>query len=264
MPAKKIIEYCGGAKGDFLTNWISGSVQFDQMGRSNPATIFFKQITAESTGKINSDFIQQESAGQRIIDLFNSTANKNLPVIPGHGTLFLPANAKDFINLNYQVYKINCDRSVWPTVDIERIFKQECRPSVHRPGFYTSFRVDKTDDRYYQIKYWMDIWLLNNGIELSDGARADRLGMLLDQVEKNIAFAPSVQYFSSPDKYGIENTVQLQYRDLYLDFKLDDRLFPADTDVSAYQHAVGQTWLPDQPHMFGRVWNLPKFGYRQF
>ena len=146
------------------------------------------------------------------------------------------------------------------TVEIERIIKQECRPCKYS----TSFRIDNTDSRYYKIQYWMDIWLLNNNIELSNQTRADRLAMLLDQVDKNITFAPSMQYFSSPDQYGIENTVQLQYRDLYLDFKLDDRLFPVDADVSAYQHAVGQTWLPDQPHMFGRVWNLPKFGYRQF
>jgi hypothetical protein len=260
MPTKKIIEYCPGAKGDFLTNWMAGKIELDELGRSNPTAHFFKQITAESYGKIKSDFVQQESAGQTIIDLFNSDANKHLPVVPGHATTFLPDDVKNFINLNYQVYKINCDQSVMQTVEIERIIKQECRPC----RYSTSFRIDNTDSRYYKIQYWMDIWLLNNNIELSNQTRADRVDVLLNQVEKNIAFSPSLQYFLSPENYSIENTIHLQYCDLYLDFNLDNRLFLADTDILAYQQAVDKTWLPNDFRMFGGVWDLSKFGYRQF
>ena len=242
-----IIEYNGGSKGDFLTNFLCKTNNIVYNGLSQDTgndTYFLKTIGLRDSPSTDED---------ALIAQFYKHSNRT--ALPCHRTDIFPDKLKKVIQQHRQTYKIVYSDKFLKTVQLEGFFKQCTRVSVFE--HVRSWIAPSLHQRLQHMEYWIDVELANLECDLTNENRIARLEQLLSGYPSN------TEYYRNPLVVGIPGTIILNYQDLYIDFNLDNRLF-AGYDKKLFRQLVAKTWLPETIPAFGKTWVPKDYGYLNF
>lgn len=239
-----IIEYDGGTKGDFLTNFLCGTNYIGHNGLSNNDNNFLKTIGLRDSSQTSED---------AIVQLFYKSADSI--ALPCHRTDIFTDKLKEFIQQHCQTYKIVYSDKFLKTVHIEELVKQCTRPTVFED--ISSWISTSLHQQLQHMEYWIDVELANLKHDLTNQNRIARLEKRL----KGNTFR--AEYYRNPLVVGIPGTIILNYQDLYIDFNLDNALF-AGHDKTLFRQLTAKTWLPETVTAFGKTWVPRDYGYLDF
>jgi hypothetical protein len=138
------------------------------------------------------------------------------------------------------------------TIRIEQLFKQYTRPTVFE--WVKDFVNESLHQKLENMEYWIDVELVKFGQDITNQNRIDMLHLLL-----TFHLVGDI-YYTDPGKVGISGTTIVDYKDLYINFNLNDKLF-AGYDKELFQHQVSHTWLPPTISVFNTVWKPKDYGY---
>jgi hypothetical protein len=243
-----LIEYAGGTKGDFLTNFLCGTDNIGHNGISQDTDgdhSILKTIGLRDSSLIDEDAI--------INKLFYKLANRT--ALSCHRTDIFPNKLKEFIQQHRQTYKIVYNDKFKKTVHLEGLFKQWTRDTEFR--HVKNWVSTSLHQQLQHMEYWIDVELANLKHDLTDKNRIALLEESLNQDPDN------TDYYRNPLAVGIPGTIILNYQDLYIDFNLDNDLF-AGYDKTLFRQLVANTWLPETVTAFNKEWKPRDYGYLDF
>jgi hypothetical protein len=243
-----IIEYAGGTKGDFLSNFLCGTNNISHNGASQPTDNF--QHILKTIGLRDSSPIDEDAM---IDKLFGQLANKT--ALSCHRTDIFPDKIKKFIQQHRQTYKILYGDKFKKTVQLEGLFKQWTRATEFE--HVKSWISTSLHQHLQHMEYWIGVELANLKHDLTDKNRVALLEESLYQDPDNS------EYYCNPLAVGLPGTIILNYQDLYIDFNLDNALFEG-YDKTLFRQLVAKTWLPETVMAFGKTWKPRDYGYLDF
>lgn len=230
-----IIEYSGGTKGDFLTQYLTDQkINLKKFNKTDLVEISqrLKSFLYESQNKNDLDT-------DTLIKLLEEL--KKFKFINVHSLEILERfNVFHLLfEHGYSVKKICYNKKYYKTISIESFVKNI---NEDKNGFETI----------------LDHLIVNNNLEINDDNRSQYFENFLNHVKQGKDIVFHHEFNKLKNHREIWN-----YEDLYINFNLEDLVFQT-LNIEDYKAAVAKTWIPNKIDLFGRTWDLTQYGYLQF
>jgi hypothetical protein len=227
-----VIEYLGGTKGDFLTRFLNNE-KFIQNSLTNKSKVFPIHLTPY-------EYIAKNQAVP--LDIFCKILEegKKYRFINAHELFFLNKKIyfEELRKRNYSIKKIIFSKKYYKTIYIESFIKNI--------EFTLQNFIDNTCQEKDISKY-------------SDTMKAEIFDTALKS-EKNFDIFNVFNHHKS----GNLNKNFIDYEEIFVKFNCSDSDIAELICTNEYQQLVEKTWCKNKIEIFGEVWNLSNYGYRDF
>lgn len=221
-----ILEYIGGCKGDLLTRCLNNL--------DVPMNKFLKTAKLEVNLKKYNGYYEQPSIYEFCKILEES---KKFKFINAHESPYF--DKKEYSNKlkekNIGIKKILFSEKYYKTIYIEGVFKNT--------GYFLSL-VDNS--------------LNKQGLEINEKNRIHELYNFINKTHYNRFIV-----FNKIKKLCLNKDL-LNYEDLFINFKCDDKDINDNINWETLKIKVEKSWLPEKFKFLNHTWNLKELGYRNF
>ena len=238
-----ILNYPGGAKGDFLCKFINKNV--DDM-------YIFKKRRYELPD------ICWEAIDNHLKNL------PNIKIFPTHTSHLIPTSLLEKNNL--KIINLKFDHKFIKTIMIEGTFNSVINGKVNYINIFSSFKDQFSKEELKKIRYYIDVSLLQKKLEINDENRCKELRFILKNLDNKI--------FLLKQKYKKNNRLLLgefneDDRGEYLDYKeifIDKKFNKLNTffkfDQLKFSKLIDQSWLPEEIKLWNCTWIPSLYGYQ--
>jgi hypothetical protein len=160
---------------------------------------------------------------------------------------------------DYKIIKCSVEQQFIQIASIEAIFKVYSKKIFRNlQGWKSIVATNPQKYKFQKLKYWIDLYLVENSIEITDKNRANFLHKKCLDWEKESGNVHRLHLAKQDEKiYKIFN-----YSDVFINKKYDI-FYEIDPqfDPVLYENFLQKTWLPDKIELFGEEFYPKDYGY---